>query len=380
MLRVLISIVLLLGGIAPVTLAQPLGAPAPVPPIAAKTWLLYDYQAGREIVASDRDERVEPASLTKLMVAYLTFSAIRHGQIALSQAVLVSPQAKATPGSRMYITSEQPVTVDQLLHGMIVQSGNDATVALAETVGGSVQAFVQRMNEEAAALGLSGTQFTNVTGLSDPRHYSTAADLLRLTVYVMRDYPEFYPLFAMREFTYAGVTQRNRNELLFRDPYVDGVKTGHTDGAGFCLIASAKRDDRRLIAIVMGTASELSRAIEAQKLLNYGFEHFETVRLYARGTPVATLPVWKGSEDHLQAGFMQDFYVSVPTGQAALLKGKLESLQPLLAPIAVQQPVGVLKLSYGDRSYGEFPVVALEQVSVANMLVRAWHSLRLLFK
>jgi len=380
MSRVLISIVLLLGAIAPVTLAQPLGAPAPLPPIAAKAWLLYDYQAGREIVASARDERVEPASLTKLMVAYLTFSAIRHGQVAISQAVLVSPKAKATPGSRMYLTPEQPVTVDQLLHGMIVQSGNDATVALAETVGGSVQAFVQRMNEEAAALGLSGTHFTNVTGLSDPRHYSTAADLLRLTVYVMRDYPEFYPLFGMREFTYAEVTQRNRNELLFRDPYVDGVKTGHTDGAGFCLIASAKRDDRRMIAIVMGTASELSRAIEAQKLLNYGFEHFETVKLYASGTPVATLPVWKGSEDRLQAGFMQDFYVSVPTGQAALLKGKLESLQPLLAPIAVQQPVGVLKLSYGDKPYGEFPVLALEQVSVANMLVRAWHSLRLLFK
>jgi D-alanyl-D-alanine carboxypeptidase (penicillin-binding protein 5/6) len=187
-------------------------------------------------------------------------------------------------------------------------------------------------------------------------------------------------MFALHEYTYAGVTQRNRNELLFRDPYVDGLKTGHTESAGYCLIATARRNDRRLIAIVMGTASEMARAIEAQKLLNYGFEHFETLKLYAKDTPVVTLPVWKGSEDHLEAGFADDFFVSVPRGQGELLKAKLESLQPLLAPIAAQQPVGVLRLTYADKPYGEFPVVALERVGVANLFVRAWHSLRLLFK
>ncbi len=380
MLRGFFLIVVMVGGILPMALAQPLGTPVPVPPIAAKAWLLYDYQSGREIVGSNRDVRVEPASLTKLMVAYLVFSAIRHGQLTLQQTVPISPRAKATSGSRMYLSPEQPATVDELLHGMIVESGNDATVALAEALAGSEAAFVQRMNEEAAVMGLTGTHFTNVTGLADPRHYSTAGDLLRLAVHVIRDYPEFLPLFALHEYTYAGVTQRNRNELLFRDPHVDGLKTGHTESAGFCLIATARRDERRMMAIVMGASSELARAIEAQKLLNYGFEHFETVKLYAKDVPVATLPVWKGSERQLQAGFAEDFYVSVPRGQAGLLKAKLESLQPLLAPIAEQQPVGVLRLTYADKPYGEFPVMALEPVGVANMFVRAWHSMRLLFK
>ena len=380
MLRGFFLIVTMGGGILPMALAQPLGTPAPVPPIAAKAWLLYDYQAAREIVGSNRDERVEPASLTKLMVAYLVFSAIRHGQLTSQQTVPISPRAKATSGSRMYLNPEQPATVDELLHGMIVDSGNDATVALAEALAGSEAAFVQRMNEEAAVMGLTGTQFTNVTGLGDPRHYSTTGDLLRLAVHVIRDYPEFFPLFALHEYTYAGVTQRNRNELLFRDPHVDGLKTGHTESAGFCLIATARRDERRMVTIVMGANSELARAIEAQKLLNYGFEHFETVKLYAKDVPVAALPVWKGSEHQLQAGFAEDFYVSVPRGQAGLLKAKLESLQPLLAPISEQQPVGVLRLTYADRPYGEFPVVALEPVGVANMFVRAWHSMRLLFK
>jgi len=379
MLRVIFSIVVLLGGIWQ-AFAQPLGAPAALPPIAARAWLLYDFQAARELVAANRDERVEPASLTKLMDAYLVFGALKQGQLSPDQGVAVSAKAKAISGSRMYISPEQPVTVDQLLHGMVVQSGNDAAVALAETLAGSEEAFVQRMNDQAARMGLNATHFANVTGLSDSHHYSTAADLMRLTVHLMRDYPEFYAMFSLREYTYAGVTQRNRNELLYRDPYVDGLKTGHTESAGYCLIASAKRDERRLIAVVLGASSELGRAIEAQKLLNYGFEHFATMKLYARGTPVTTLPVWKGSDDRLQAGFADDFYVAIPTGQGALLKAKLESLQPLLAPIAARQPVGVLKLTYADKPYGEFPVVALEPVSGANILVRAWHSLRLLFK
>jgi len=380
MSRVLFSFLVALSSGVPLTLAQPLGAPVGLPAIAAKAWVLFDYQSARELVGHNRDERVEPASLTKLMDAYLVFAAIKQGQMTPEQSVTASAKAQVTPGSRMYLTPSQPVTVDQLLHGMIVQSGNDATVALAEAAAGSEEAFVQRMNEQAARMGLSSTHFANVTGLSDPHHYSTAADLMKLAVRVMRDYPEYLPIFALREYSYAGVTQRNRNELLFRDPYVDGLKTGHTESAGYCLIATAKRNDRRLVAIVMGAPSEMARAMEAQKLLNYGFEHYETMKLYAKETPVATLPVWKGSEGRLEVGFADDFYVSIPKGQGALLKAKLESLQPLLAPIAAQQPVGVLRLTYAGKPYGEFPVVALEQVSVANMAVRAWHSLRLLFK
>jgi serine-type D-Ala-D-Ala carboxypeptidase (penicillin-binding protein 5/6) len=386
MSRALVLCAAVLCGIAPIALkfsvawAQPLGAAAALPPIAAKGWILFDYQAARELAAFNRDERVEPASLTKLMDAYLVFAAIRQGQLARDQGITVSAKAKATSGSRMYLSAGQPVTIDELLHGMIVQSGNDATIALAEAAAGSEEIFVQRMNEQAARMGLAGTHFANVTGLPDTHHYSTAGDLLKLAVRLMREYPEYLPMFALHEYTYAGVTQRNRNELLFRDPYVDGLKTGHTESAGYCLIATARRNDRRLIAIVMGTASETARAIEAQKLLNYGFEHFETFKLYAKDAPVVTLPVWKGSEDHLEAGFVDDFFVSVPKGQGALLKAKLESLQPLLAPIAAQQPVGVLRLSYADKPYGEFPVVALERVGVANLFVRAWHSLRLLFK
>lgn len=300
--------------------------------------------------------------------------------MAAQQVVIVSERAKTVPGSRMYVSPQIPVTIDQLLHGLIIQSGNDAAIALAEAIAGSEPAFVERMNDEARRLGMTGTRFANVTGLSDPKHYSTVGDLLKLAVALISEFPDYYPLFGQKEYSYAGVPQHNRNELLFRDPYVDGMKTGHTEAAGFCLIASAKRESRRLIAIVVGTASESARAIEAQKLLNYGFEHWEGVKLYAAGAAVTTLPVWKGSVDHLQAGFVQDFYVSVPRGQAGMLKAKVESLQPLLAPIAQRQPVGVLKLSFGERPYGEFPIVALEDVTVANLAIRAWHSLRLMFK
>jgi D-alanyl-D-alanine carboxypeptidase (penicillin-binding protein 5/6) len=236
------------------------------------------------------------------------------------------------------------------------------------------------MNEEAARLGLTHTRFANATGLPDPRHYSTAADLAQLALAVISDFPEYFPLYALKEYTYNRITQRNRNELLFRDPFVDGIKTGYTEAAGYCLIATAKRADRRLLAVVTGTASEGARAMEAQKLLNYGFQYYETLNLYPGGTAVAEIPVWKGSEKRLKAGFVQDFFVSVPKGQRSLLKIELESMQPLIAPVSPQQPVGVLRVSYDGQPYGEFPVVALERVGVANMFVRAWDSLRLLFQ
>jgi D-alanyl-D-alanine carboxypeptidase (penicillin-binding protein 5/6) len=283
-------------------------------------------------------------------------------------------------GSRMFLEPDKPVTVDELLRGMIVQSGNDATMTLAEGVAANEEAFVQKMNEQAARLGLANTRFANATGLPDPHHYSTAADLARLALAVISDFPEYFPLFALKEYTYSRITQRNRNELLFRDPFVDGIKTGYTEAAGYCLIATAKRDERRLLAVVTGTASEGARAMEAQKLLNYGFQYYETLILYPGGTAVAEIPVWKGSEKRIKAGFAQDFFVSVPKGQRSLLKIELESMQPLIAPISPQQPVGVLRVSYDGKPYGEFPVVALERVGVANMFGRAWDSLRLLFQ
>ena len=360
---------------------QPTYAPPPaVPPIAAKAWLLLDYRTRHVIASQNADERVEPASLTKLMSAYLVFTALKRNQLSLSQTLPVSARAWKMSGSRMFLEPDKPVTVDELLHGMIVQSGNDATVALAEGVAGSEDAFVQRMNEQAARLRLAHTRFANATGLPDPHHYSTAADLAELALAVMSDFPEYFPLYGLKEYTYNRITQRNRNELLFRDPFVDGMKTGYTEAAGYCLIATAKRDDRRLLAVVTGAASEGARAMEAQKLLNYGFQYYETLNLYAGGTAVAEIPVWKGSEKRLKAGFVEDFFVSVPKGQRSLLKLELESMQPLIAPVSPRQPVGVLRVTYDGKPYGEFPVVALERVSVANMFVRAWDSLRLLFQ
>ncbi len=360
--------------------AQTAAPAAAVPPIASKSWLLLSYQARHVIASHSADERVEPASLTKLMSAYLVFGALRQKQLTPDQALPVSAKAWKIAGSRMFIEPNRPVTVDELLRGMIVQSGNDATIALAEGLAGSEEVFVQRMNEQAARLGLTHTKFANATGLPDPHHYSTASDLSQLAVAVIRDFPEYFPLYSIKDYTYNRITQRNRNDLLFRDPFVDGIKTGYTESAGYCLIATAQREGRRLLAVVTGTASEGARAMEAQKLLNYGFQYYDTLKLYPSGATVAEIPVWKGSEKRLKAGFTEDLFVTVPKGQRDRLKIKLESMQPLIAPVSARQTVGTLRVTLEDKPYGEFPVVALEPVGVANMFVRGWDSLRLLFQ
>jgi D-alanyl-D-alanine carboxypeptidase (penicillin-binding protein 5/6) len=359
--------------------AQATAAAAP-PPIAAKAWLLLDYRTRRVIASRAADERIEPASLTKLMTAYLVFGALKQNVLTASQLLPVSAKASKMPGSRMFIEAGKTVSVDELLRGMIVQSGNDATIALAEGMAGSEESFVQGMNEQAARLGLTDTRFANATGLADPHHYSTARDLSRLGAALIQEFPDYVPLYSIKEYTYNGITQRNRNELLFRDPFVDGLKTGYTESAGYCLVATAQRDGRRLVAVVTGAASEAGRAMEAQKLLNYGFQYYETFRLYAGGATVAEMPVWKGSEKLLKAGFSEDVFVSVPRGQRALLKAEIESLQPLIAPISPQQQVGVVRVTLGDKPYGEYPVVALERVGVANIFVRTWDSLRLMLQ
>ena len=358
----------------------PVSTLPPAPEIAAKAYILVDYYSGQALLQRGGDERVEPASLTKLMTAYLTFAALRQGTIKPAQQMPVSERAWRAEGSRMFIQPNMPVTVDELIRGMIVQSGNDACIALAEGISGSEEAFVQRMNQEAQRLGMKNTHFMNATGLPHPNHYTTARDLSLLAQAIIRDFPEYYPLYSLKEYKYNNVSQANRNRLLWLDPTVDGMKTGHTESAGFCLITSAKRESRRLISVVLGTASDSMRASESQKLLNYGFQNFDTHRLYQKGQTVATLPVWKGSDNSLKAGVAQDLYVSLPKGLYARLKATLASKQPLLAPLYAGQAVGAIRLALDDKPYAEYPLVALEGVAAANFFKRGWDGVKLWFK
>ena len=349
------------------------------PTIAAASWVLVDTLSGQTLGASNPDERRDPASITKLMTAYVAFGALRAKTITPSQMVQVSQHAWKAEGSRMFIEPRKAVSVDELLHGVIIQSGNDASIAVAEVVAGSEEAFVAKMNDEAARLKLASTHFTNSTGLSDPQHYSTAADIARLASALIRDYPEYYPLYSQKEFRYNNITQANRNRLLWTDPYVDGVKTGHTEAAGWCLVASAKRGDRRLVSVVLGASSDSSRAAESQKLLNWGFQAFDTVALYQSGKPVTTLRVWKGAKHDVNAGFVADRYLTLPKGKADKLALTLESKEPLIAPVLNGQPVGVVKVALEGQPVAQFPMIALEEVPLANLWGRAVDTVRLWF-
>lgn len=356
-------------------------AQAPQPPtVAARSWLLMDVSSGQPIAARNADERIEPASLTKLMTAYVAFGALRQKTVTLNQTVPVSVRAWRAGGSRMFIQPNKPVTVEELLHGVIVDSGNDACIALAEAIAGSEETFVQLMNREAQRLGMSNTSFANASGLPHPQHYSTASDIALLTAALIRDFPEYYKLYSIREYRYNNITQLNRNRLLWLDPNVDGVKTGHTESAGYCLVASARRGNRRLMSVVLGTSSETLRAQESQKLLNYGFQFFDSVRLYQKEHAISTLEVWKGSESRLRAGVTRDLFVTVPKGEGANLKAELLSEQPLLAPVAAGQRVGTLHVTLAGKPLADFPVVALESVAIAGWFGRAWDSFRLWFR
>jgi len=345
--------------------------------IAARAWVLLDMQSGQLITGYQHDERFEPASLTKLMTAYLVFDALKQKKLKPEQVVPVSEKARKATGSRMFIQADIPVTVDELMRGMIIQSGNDATIALAEAVAGMEEAFVTLMNREAKRLGLTATNFVNSTGLPEPRHTSTARDLAQLTMALIRDYPEYYPLYSQKEYRYNSITQANRNRLLWRDNTVDGVKTGHTEAAGYCLISSAKRDNRRLISVVLGAASDAARAAESQKLLNYGYQNFDTVRLYEANQAAGTPRIWKGTLNNVKIGFPNGLYVTVPKGEAAKLKARMETTQPLMAPVRTGQTVGALKLEFNGKPYHSLPVTALEDVPVAGIFGRTWDTLRL---
>ena len=351
---------------------------AQAPALSSRSYLLVDFQSRQILAARNPDERVEPASLTKLLTAYVVFDALRQKRITLAQPFTVSEKAWHAPGSRMFLTVAESLSVEELLNGMIVQSGNDAAIALAEGVAGSEEAFVDTMNREAVRLGMKHSHFVNVTGLPNAQHYSTASDLATLSRALIEEFPQYFPMYKVREYRHNNITQYNRNRLLGRDPFVDGLKTGYTESAGFCMIATALRKERRVIAVVLNSGSENGRAVDAQKLLNYGFEAFDTIKLYAGGQPIHALPVWKGNSNELQAGLPNDYFVTLPKGYSERLKATMESMQPLMAPIRAGDRVGTLKLTFDGKPFAEQSVVALENVGIANLFIRSWHSLRLL--
>ncbi len=364
-------------------------AQAPQPPeVAAKAYLLMDVTAGQVLVAKEPDAPVEPASLTKLMTAYLVFDALKAKKISLTQTLPVSERAWKMPGSRMFIDPKMQVPVEDLIKGMIVQSGNDATMALAEGVGGTVERFVQLMNEQAKAMGLAGTQYKNPEGLTEPGHSTTARDLATLSTRLLRDFPEYTHYYTIKKYRYPGTpasNDSNRNSLLFRDPTVDGLKTGHTNAAGYCLVATARRDfpnvqGRRLLSVVLGASSETARANESQKLLNWGYTAYEAVKLFDAGQPVATPKVWKGKSGELKLGRGEPIVVAVPSGSAGQLKTEIARPEPLIAPFRQGQAVATLKVRQGEQTLAEVPLVALEAVEEAGILGRAWDAMRLWIK
>jgi D-alanyl-D-alanine carboxypeptidase (penicillin-binding protein 5/6) len=337
--------------------------PAPAPPtIAASGYLLIDVDSDMILAAKDAEQRLEPASLTKIMTTYVVFRELRSGSIKESDEVLVSEKAWKTPGSRMFIEVNKRVSVADLLKGMVIQSGNDASVALAEHVAGSEEAFANLMNDHAHRLGMNDTHFTNSTGLPDPNHYTTPRDIVMVTEATIREFPELYKLYAVKEFTFNDIRQHNRNNLLWRDKSVDGVKTGHTEAAGYCLVASAKREGMRLISVVMGTESEKARLKESQSLLNYGFRFFETHRLYGAGDRLIRTRVWMGDQEEASLGLARDLYVTIPRRQYEKLNARTEVQPHLEAPISKGQKVGEVVIELDGEVITRQPLIALEEV------------------
>ncbi len=364
-------------------------AEVPQPPeIAARSYLLLDVTAHQILAARDIDSPEEPASLTKLMTSYLVCQALHAKKIALEQTLPVSERAWRMPGSRMFIDPKMQVPVDDLIKGMIVQSGNDATMALAEGVGGTAEHFVELMNQQAKALGMNHTSFKNPEGLTAPGHLTTARDLSILATRLMQDFPEDMPYYAIKKYRYQGTptaNDTNRNLLLFRDPTVDGLKTGDTDAAGYNLIATAKRGfpnlkERRLLAIVLGTSSDAARANEAQKLLNWGYTAYEGLKLFDANQAVLEPKVWKGSEKTVKLGQTQPIVLALPAGTSSQIRTQVARPDPLVAPFAKGQQVGTLKILAGDRMLREVPLVALDSVEQAGVFGRAWDAVRLWIK
>lgn len=370
--------------------AMPTPAPAPKPQaditivpspptIAAEAYLLMDYNSGTILAAKDPDKRVEPASLTKMMTRYIVAHELDSGKIHLDDMVTISEKAWKMPGSRMFIEVGKKVPVRDLIKGMIIQSGNDATVALAEYIAGSEEVFAQLMNQWAQKLGMTHTRFANSTGLPDPNHYTTARDLSILAQALIRDFPNHYAWYKEKVFTYNGITQYNRNKLLWQDPSVDGIKTGYTESAGYCLVASAKRDNMRLISVVLGTDSEEKRISESQKLLNYGFRFYDTVHLYKKGQRLSDQKVWEGKTDILPIGLNEDLYITIPRGKYKNVQPMMEIEKVLKAPIQAGQQVGTLKVVLHDKTIVERPLIALKGVEEGSFVKKLVDRAKLMF-
>lgn len=349
------------------------------PQLAASSWILMDANSGRILVEHNSDERLAPASLTKLMTAYLVERELDRDTIALDDLVNVSENAWRTGGSKMFIEVGNQVPVEELLHGIIIVSGNDASVAMAEHLAGGEAPFADLMNQHAARLGMENTHFENATGLPSDNHYSTAHDLARLSRHIINDYPEHYAIYSQRHFSYGGIDQPNRNRLLWRDPSVDGLKTGWTDAAGYCLVSSAERDGMRLISVVMGTNSDEARAQETQKLLSYGFRFYETMNLYERGAVLATPRVWGGDINELRAGVDEEVFMTLPRNRNEELRARLNLHSDLQAPIAVGDDVGTLEVYLGEEMVGERQLVALENVEEGGLFKRLFDQVQRFF-
>ncbi len=349
------------------TAAPPIPAP---PQIPARGYFLMDYVSGQVLAATNENERLEPASLTKLMTAYVVFHALKDERIKLSDMVTISRHARAQEGSRMFVDVGTQVSVENLIQGMIVQSGNDATVALAEHVAGSEPVFVDLMNQYAQKLDMSATQFQNSPGMPGPEHYTTARDIGMLSAALIRDYPEYYKWYSQRRFTWNNITQPNRNGLLDRDPTVDGLKTGHTESAGYCLVSSAKRDNMRLVSVVMGTPSMRAREDASAALLNYGFRFFETRRLFAMGETVVAARVWKGEAEEARMGVIQDVHVTFPRGQENTLSAAADLPEPLTAPLSPSRTVGKLRILQNGQPIGTYALHPLAEVKEAGFFGR----------
>lgn len=356
--------------LSPLANAEPdLGAPPP-PAIEARAHALIDFHSGRILAANRAEEQMEPASLTKMITAYVVFAQLKAGKVKLDDQVLISEKAWRMEGSRSFVEVGNRIPLEVLLKGMIIQSGNDASIALAEHVAGSEEVFAAMMNQTAQKLGMTHTHFMNATGLPDPQHYSTALDIARLGRALIRDFPEHYSWHALKEFTYNGITQMNRNRLLWQDPTVDGIKTGHTETAGFCLVASAKQDDMRLISVILGTADDNARARESQKLLGYGFRFYETHRLYTAQETLATVRVWQGAEEQLPLGISRELYITIPRGQYSQLKAAMKIKPTIMAPIQKGATYGSVTVNLGSKIISEVPLVSLQQIEEGGIFTR----------
>jgi D-alanyl-D-alanine carboxypeptidase (penicillin-binding protein 5/6) len=352
--------------------------PVPAAPgLGAESYLLMDFNSGRILVEQNADLPVEPASITKLMTSYVVFMELDEGNITLEETAAVSERAWRTGGSRMFIEPDMQVTIEDLIKGMIIQSGNDACVALAEHVAGSEEAFASLMNHYAEILDMTGTNFVNSTGLPDPQHYTTARDIALLSAAIIRDFPDYYTWYSEKEFTFNNIRQHNRNTLLWRDPAIDGLKTGHTEAAGYCLAASAKREGMRLLSAVMGSTSESNRASETQTLLNYGFRFFETVQLYQAGQELARGQVWRGLSDEITLGLDQTLFVTIPRGRYDDLDAQVEMRSELSAPLAAGVTVGKINVHLGEELIASRDLITLGAVEEAGFFGRSWDSLRL---